>query len=122
MSTLNPSQLVAYEFRPGGPPQERKGRMVTSLEGIEAKPLSWFSTHFQELLLDQIAAGEVDFVVQTGRRLTAIEVTSGRAPQAHAGTAAFAAAFRPQRTLLVGGDGIALEEFLMQPVSHWVDA
>ncbi|MCC7067763.1 MAG: ATP-binding protein [Burkholderiales bacterium] len=65
---------------------------------------------------------EVDFVVQTGRRLTAIEVKSGRAPQAHAGTAAFVAAFRPQRTLLVGGDGIALEEFLMQPVSHWVDA
>ncbi len=28
---------------------------------------------------------EVDFVVQAGRRLTAIEVKSGRTPQAHAG-------------------------------------
>lgn len=65
---------------------------------------------------------EVDFIVQAGRRLTAIEVKSGRAPQAHAGTAAFAQAFKPQRSLLVGGDGIALEDFLMQPVAHWVTA
>lgn len=65
---------------------------------------------------------EVDFIVQAGRRLTAIEVKSGRAPVAHAGTAAFKQAFKPQRTLLVGGDGIALQDFLMQPVSHWVGA
>ncbi|MBS0437994.1 MAG: ATP-binding protein [Proteobacteria bacterium] len=65
---------------------------------------------------------EVDFVVQARRRLTAIEVKSGRTPQVHAGTAAFADAFRPQRTLLVGGDGIALEDFLMRPVAHWVAA
>lgn len=63
---------------------------------------------------------EVDFVVQAGRRLVAIEVKSSRAPQAHPGMAAFAEAFRPQRTLLVGGDGIALADFLSQPVSHWV--
>jgi len=63
---------------------------------------------------------EVDFVVQAGRELTAIEVKSGRAPQAHAGTAAFAKAFKPQRSLLVGGNGIALEDFLGQPVRHWV--
>jgi hypothetical protein len=62
---------------------------------------------------------EVDFVVRAGRRLTAIEVKSGRAPEAHAGMAAFTAAFKPQRTLLVGGDGIELEEFLARPVSHW---
>lgn len=63
---------------------------------------------------------EVDFVVQAGRRRVAIEVKSGRAPQAHAGMAAFVEAFKPQRTLLVGGDGIALEAFLTQPVSHWM--
>ena len=37
---------------------------------------------------------EVDFVVQMGRRLAAIEVKSGRAPEAHRGTAAFRAAFK----------------------------
>lgn len=65
---------------------------------------------------------EVDFVVQAGRTLTAIEVKSGRAPQAHAGTTAFVQAFRPQRTLLVGGDGIALEAFLARPVQHWLSS
>lgn len=63
---------------------------------------------------------EVDFVVKVGRRITAIEVKSGRAPKAHAGTTAFVQAFKPQRTLLVGGDGIAIADFLQQPVLHWV--
>lgn len=63
---------------------------------------------------------EVDFVVRAGRRVTAIEVKSGRAPAAHAGTAAFVEAFAPQGTLLVGSDGITLEDFLTQPVTHWV--
>lgn len=62
---------------------------------------------------------EVDFVVQAGRRVTAIEVKSGRAPQAHRGMMAFAAAFKPHRSLLVGGDGVALEAFLDQPAAHW---
>lgn len=63
---------------------------------------------------------EVDFVVRVGRHLTAIEVKSGRTREALAGMAAFAAAFKPARTLLVGGDGIAVDEFLAQPVEHWV--
>jgi predicted AAA+ superfamily ATPase len=63
---------------------------------------------------------EVDFVVQSGRRLMAIEVKSGRAPQVHAGTAAFAEAFKVHRTLLVGGDGVPIEEFLARSVAHWV--
>jgi uncharacterized protein len=65
---------------------------------------------------------EVDFVVKTGRVITAIEVKSGRAPEAQAGLAAFAEAFKPRRTLLVGGDGIPVDEFLLQPVEHWVKA
>lgn len=63
---------------------------------------------------------EVDFVVKAGRRLTAIEVKSGRAPLAHAGSAAFAQAFKVHRTLLVGGDGVPVEDFLLRPVLHWV--
>jgi hypothetical protein len=54
--------------------------------------------------------------------VVAIEVKSGRAPQAHRGTAAFAAAFKPQRSLLVGGDGIELGEFLSRPALHWIGA
>jgi predicted AAA+ superfamily ATPase len=63
---------------------------------------------------------EVDFVVRSGRSLTAIEVKSGRAPAARSGLAAFADLFKPRRKLLVGGDGIGLEAFLSRPVEFWV--
>jgi hypothetical protein len=64
---------------------------------------------------------EVDFVVQTRRKLMAIEVKGGRAPLAHAGTTAFTNQFKTQRTLLVGADGISVETFLSQPVAYWVN-
>jgi hypothetical protein len=63
---------------------------------------------------------EVDFVVRAGKSLVAIEVKSTRRPDALPGMAAFADAFRPTRKLLVGGDGIPLDEFLSKPVEHWV--
>lgn len=63
---------------------------------------------------------EVDFVARIGKRLVAIEVKSGRRKDALPGMAAFAQTFRPARTLLVDGDGIAVEEFLSRPVEHWV--
>lgn len=65
---------------------------------------------------------EVDFVVRSGRTVTAIEVKSGGTGHVPSGMAAFAEAFRPTRSLLIGGDGIAVEEFLSKPVAHWVDA
>jgi len=63
---------------------------------------------------------EVDFVVRAGRTITAIEVKSGRVPDTFPGLAAFAAAFPKARKLLVGADGIAVEEFLQRPVLDWV--
>jgi len=65
---------------------------------------------------------EVDFVVRAGDSLTAIEVKSGRMRGMPAGMNAFASTFSPDRVLLVGGDGIAVEEFLSRPVEHWVAA
>lgn len=60
---------------------------------------------------------EVDFVVQRGRRLTAIEVKSGRPRTNLSGMAAFHAAFSPARSLLIGEGGIGLQDFLMRPAS-----
>lgn len=65
---------------------------------------------------------EVDFVTRAGRTVTAIEVKSGRAREAQPGLAAFAQAHGSARTLLVGGDGIAVGEFLARSVEHWVKA
>lgn len=63
---------------------------------------------------------EVDFVVRAGSSLTAIEVKSARSREVHPGMTAFAEVFKPQRMLLVGAGGIALEDFLSRPVAHWV--
>ena len=63
---------------------------------------------------------EVDFVVKAGAALVAIEVKSGRAPTALRGIEAFRESFAPTRTLLVGGDGVPLADFLERPVEDWV--
>lgn len=64
---------------------------------------------------------EVDFILQKGKRLTAIEVKSGRKRESLRGFNAFGKRFRPQRMLLVGKEGIPLEEFLALPPSSWVE-
>jgi len=61
---------------------------------------------------------EVDFVLRHGRSLVAIEVKSGRRRDSLPGLAAFSKAFKGSRVLLVGGDGIPLEEFLSTPVER----
>jgi len=65
---------------------------------------------------------EVDFVLRSGRVVVGIEVKSARAPVTLPGLAAFGEAFRPKRTLLVGGDGIPVKEFLSHPVTDWLQS
>lgn len=62
---------------------------------------------------------EVDFIIRGGRVLTALEVKSGRASAARSGLQVFSEEFNPQRKLLVGADGIALESFLSRPAEFW---
>jgi hypothetical protein len=63
---------------------------------------------------------EVDFILQQGKAVVAIEVKSGRRLESLPGMEAFAKRFKPKRKLLVGGQGISLEEFLTKPASHWL--
>ena len=65
---------------------------------------------------------EVDFVARAGRVLTPIEVKSARARDVQPGLTAFSDAFKPKRSLLVGGDGIPVGDFLAKPVEHWIKA
>lgn len=58
---------------------------------------------------------EVDFVVEHGPQLTAIEVKSGRRRDGLPGMAAFESTFGPSRKLLVGADGTPLADFLTTP-------
>lgn len=63
---------------------------------------------------------EVDFVLHQGKTTVAIEVKSGRRRETLAGMEAFAEQYNPKRKLLVGGQGIPLEEFLVHPAEFWL--
>ncbi len=63
---------------------------------------------------------EVDFVLRRGKSLVALEVKSGRIRGQASGLAAFAAIWKPRRSLLVGQDGMPIEIFLARPVEDWL--
>lgn len=97
---------------------ELRGRLVESAIGAHLANAAMVGDC--EVFYWRERGQEVDFVLKAGRNVVAVEVKSGRAPQAHSGTAAFVKAFAPQRTLLVGGDGVSAEEFLSRPVTDWM--
>lgn len=63
---------------------------------------------------------EVDFVLRSGKSIVAIEVKSGRSRVDLPGVEVFKKTFHPKRTLLVGGQGISVEEFLGKPAAYWL--
>lgn len=99
--------------------REFHGRLVESAVGAHLANAA--AAGECELFYWRDRGREVDFIVRCRKRLVAIEVKSGRTPQAHAGTAALAEAFKVRRTLLVGGDGVPVEDFLGRAVSEWIE-
>ena len=64
---------------------------------------------------------EVDFVLQRGPSVVAIEVKSGPRRRSLSGLATFEQRFKPQRTLVVGEGGVPLNEFLAAPAGAWCE-
>jgi len=62
---------------------------------------------------------EVDFVLARGRKVVAVEVKSSRRRAALPGVEAFSSQFKVHRKLLVGRDGIGLEDFLTTDAASW---
>jgi predicted AAA+ superfamily ATPase len=96
---------------------EVRGRLIETavgahlLRGAQASgfELSWWRE----------ANREVDFVMRKGRSLVAIEVKSGRRRDSLPGLDLFASRHPTARRLLVGGDGIDLEDFLLAEPERW---
>lgn len=63
---------------------------------------------------------EVDFVLSRGRNVVALEVKTSRKREALPGMDIFDRAFSPKRKVLVGGDGVPLEEFFSRPGEYWL--
>jgi len=112
------SALEGMSFAAAQADREHWGRLVESAVG--AHLVNAAAAGACEVFYWRERNREVDFVLKRGRRVVAIEVKSGRAPGALPGMQAFNEAFRPDRLLLVGGDGIPVEEFLVQPVERWL--
>ncbi len=65
---------------------------------------------------------EVDFVVQAGKHLLAIEVKSGRRRESLPGLDRFLKEYPRARPLVVGEDGVPFERFLTRNVLDWAEA
>ena len=114
------SAMAGYRFDEALADREHWGRLTESAVGAH---LANAAASCQcELFYWRERNREVDFVVRTGRKLIAIEVKSGRSQNVLAGMQAFNDAFKPDQLLLVGGDGIAVEEFLQMPLERWLNA
>jgi uncharacterized protein len=101
-----------------GADREFRGRLVESAVGAHLADAA--AGGVCDLFYWREQSQEVDFVARAGRAVVAIEVKSGRAPSAFSGLEAFARTFKATRTLLVGSDGIPLDDFLSKPVEHWL--
>jgi len=111
------SAMAGYRFEEAQADREHWGRLTESAVGAHLANAA--ATGKLELFYWRDRNREVDFVVRAGRKLIAIEVKSGRARDVLPGMQAFNEAFKPDRLLLVGDDGIAVDEFLLMPVESW---
>ncbi len=121
LQVLNTALMTAQSgLSPGEARSDRefRGRLVESAAGAHLANAA--ASGVCELFYWREQNQEVDYVVRAGRSLVAIEVKSGRAPNSFSGLEAFSKAFKSKRTLLVGGDGVPLDEFLAKPVEHWL--
>jgi len=64
---------------------------------------------------------EVDFVVESNTKLLAIEVKSGNKSKNLDGLNKFVDKYKNVKKLLVGAEGISLQEFLSYSINHWID-
>ena len=112
MSSLSDHGLEAARKDP-----EYWGRLVESAVG--AYLVNSARTGPLRVFYWQNVNQEVDFIVVKGDKVIAIEVKSTCHKTSVPGIEAFARQFRVHKKLLVGGQGIPLEEFLTTDVNAW---
>jgi predicted AAA+ superfamily ATPase len=87
----------------------RWGRLVESAVG--AHLLNSTAGSGVEITYWRESGLEVDFVLQRGSDIVALEVKSGAPRQARSGLAAFRKEFAPRAAMLIGEGGMPLREF-----------
>ena len=121
LQVLNTALMTATSplgFAAARKDREFWGRVVESAVG--AHLLNSVTGTSTEIFYWRERGLEVDFVIRRGKTVVALEVKSGRRPAARRGLEAFSRAFKPTRKLLVGADGIPLDEFLSTPLARFL--
>lgn len=119
LNTALMSVLSAINFKEAKMRPDFWGRLVetavgatiaNSIQGTRIKLYYWSSRN-----------REVDFVLERGETLVAIEVKSSRKKLTLPGVEAFSKEFPVKKKLIVGSGGIPLGEFLSSPVERWLE-
>jgi predicted AAA+ superfamily ATPase len=117
LNTALASALAGDEPRKLLATPDSRGRLVESAVGAHLANAT--ATGRCRLFYWRERSLEVDFVVEREGQVLAIEVKSGRRRDGLPGVGAFLKAYPRARALLVGADGVAVEEFLLKPVEAW---
>lgn len=93
------------------------GRLVESAVG--AQLLNEGLKHNIDIFYWRDHNKEIDFVLQKGDNIIALEVKSGLRDHIISGSLDFSKRFPVKRMLLIGGGGISLEQFFSTNISEW---
>lgn len=120
LNVLNPALLTVfspYDFDDARNDRTFWGRVVESAVGAHllATAEPGVSVHYW-----RHGNLEVDFVLERGPRIVAIEVKSGSKVRSQKGMRVFQRRYTTHRALLVGGGGIPLDQFLCEPAGRWL--
>ena len=120
MNTALMSCYSGYTFEQAKADRTYWGRMVESSVGAH---LLNNTTNNTKVYYWRERGCEVDFVVEQNQQLLAIEVKSSNKSKSGnlKGLNKFSENYSQTKTLLVGADGISIQEFLSYPVCYWLD-
>ena len=121
LNVLNTALMTAasgYRFEEAKADRTFWGRVVESAVGAH---LCNTATRGIQVRYWRESPHEVDFVLERGPRMVAIEVKAGPRPRGLRGLEAFRQRYRPDRSIVVGADGVPLNEFLTLPAAAWLE-
>ena len=122
LNVLNTALMTAgsgYSFEEAKADRTFWGRVVESAVGAHL-----YNTATRDIRLHywRGRSREVDFVLQRGPRLVTFEVKSGSDEVDLSGMREFGTQFGAHRPVVVGADGVPLNEFLSTPAGEWFQA
>lgn len=119
LNVLNTALMTAisgYSFEEAQADRSYWGRLVESTVGAHLYNAGVPDYH---LYYWRDGHDEVDFILEKGNRVVAIEVKSGSNNSNHRGLDIFNKRFQPYRSILVGDNGIPLDTFLLTDLDEW---